>query len=511
MIADWVRQLLTVTDVFILTYFLLINSSYLVLIVLASAEFVHHMRRVPFAGHEETYRSPLTQPVSVLVPAYNESAGIVQSVQAMLALRYPVFEVIVIDDGSTDDTFERLQEEFGLVEVPRVVPDATPTRGRIQSVHVPRERPDPLVVVRKQNGGKTDAVNTGINVAQYPLVCMVDADSVLDPQALLSVAKPFTDDPIRTVASGGVIRVANGCTVVAGRIVDVRMPRNWLPRVQVVEYLRAFLLGRTGWSRIGGLLIISGAFGIFRRDLLVEVGGLDHDCIGEDAELVVRLHRHLRRQRRDYRIVFVAEPVSWSEAPSSLKVLGKQRRRWHRGITEILRKHRSMILNPRYGRIGLVAMPYYVLFELLAPIVELAGVVLVPLGLYVGAIDARFALVFVAVAYGYALLLNLIALTVEEYSFHRYHRWTDLIASVLASVLENFGYRQLTAMWRTMGMWAAIKGGKHEWGQMTRTGFQTVLTPEKAPGKTSEKTPGKSPVKSPAEQVTAKEDVHVES
>ncbi|GAA0739897.1 glycosyltransferase family 2 protein [Dactylosporangium roseum] len=478
MITDWVRELLRLADIFILTYFLVINSSYLVLIGLAGVEFVHHLRRVPFAGHEETYRSPLTEPVSVLVPAYNESAGIVQSVQAMLALRYPVFEVIVVDDGSSDDTFERLREEFGLVEVPRVVPDATPTRGRILSVHVPKDRPDPLVVVRKENGGKTDAVNTGINVAQYPLVCMVDADSILDPQALLSVAKPFSDDPVRTVASGGVIRVANGCTVVAGRIVDVRMPRNWLARVQVVEYLRAFLLGRTGWSRLGGLLIISGAFGIFRRDLLVEVGGLDHDCIGEDAELVVRLHRHLRRQKRDYRIVFVAEPVSWSEAPSTPKVLSKQRRRWHRGITEILTKHRGMILNPRYGRIGLVALPYYVLFELLAPVVELAGVILVPLGLYFGAVDAGFALVFVAVAYGYALVLNLVALAVEEYSFHRYQRWTDLVASVLAAVLENVGYRQLTAVWRTMGIWAAIRGGRHDWGTMTRTGFQTVLTPE---------------------------------
>ncbi|WP_432978569.1 glycosyltransferase family 2 protein [Dactylosporangium sp. CA-233914] len=474
--AEWVRQLLTVTDVFILTYFLVINSSYLVLIVLASAEFVHHLRRVPFAGHEETYRSPLTEPVSVLVPAYNESAGIVQSVQAMLALRYPVFEVIVIDDGSSDDTFERLREEFGLVEVPRVVPDATPTRGGIVSIHVPRDRPDPLVVVRKENGGKTDALNTGINVAQYPLVCMVDADSILDPQALLSVAKPFSDDPVRTVASGGVIRIANGCTVVAGRIVDVRMPGKWLPRVQVVEYLRAFLLGRTGWSRLGGLLIISGAFGIFRRDLLVEVGGLAHDCIGEDAELVVRLHKHLRRQKRDYRIVFVAEPVSWSEAPSTFRVLSKQRRRWHRGITEILSKHKSMILNPRYGRIGLVAMPYYVLFELLAPVIELAGLILVPLGLYAGAVDARFALMFIAVAYGYALLLNLVALTVEEYSFHRYHRWTDLVASVLASIFENVGYRQITALWRVMGMWSAIRGGKHVWGEMTRTGFQTVQT-----------------------------------
>ncbi|MDT5037403.1 MAG: hypothetical protein QOE03_2588 [Micromonosporaceae bacterium] len=468
----WLRDALHLTDVAILTYFLLINTSYLVLIGLAVIEFVHHARRAPLSGFDETYRSPLTQPVSVLVPAYNEEAGIVESVHAMMALRYPVFEVVIIDDGSTDATFDRLAAEFDLVEVPRVIPRDAPTTGEVLSVHVPRLRPEPLVVVRKVNGGKTDALNTGINLARHPLVCMVDADSILDPQALLSVAKPFADDPLRVVAAGGVVRIANGCTVVAGRIVDTRMPRGWLPRVQVIEYLRAFLLGRTGWSRLGGLLIISGAFGIFRRDLLIELGGLDHHTIGEDAELVVRMHRHLRRSRRDYRIVFVAEPVSWSEAPSSMRVLGRQRRRWHRGITEILTKHRTAIGNPRYGRIGLVSLPYYLVFELLAPFVELAAVLLVPLGLLAGSIDYAFAVRFLFVAYGYALLINLIALTVEEYSFHRYSRWSDLAAAVAAAVLENVGYRQLTACWRIHGAWSALVGSRSVWGEMTRTGFK---------------------------------------
>jgi cellulose synthase/poly-beta-1,6-N-acetylglucosamine synthase-like glycosyltransferase len=338
-------------------------------------------------------------------------------------------------------------------------------------VHVPRLRPEPLVVVRKDNGGKTDSLNVGINLARYPLVCMVDADSVLDPQALLSVAKPFAQDPLRVVASGGVVRIANGCRVVAGRIADVRMPGRWLPRVQVVEYLRAFLLGRTGWSRLGGLLVISGAFGLFRRDAVVAVGGLDHDTIGEDAELVVRLHRHYREQGLDYRIVFVAEPVSWSEVPSTMRVLARQRRRWHRGIAEILTKHRTMLGNPRYGRIGLVALPYYVVFELLAPMVELAGVVLVPVALVVGAVDLDFAWRFVSVAYGYAMLVNLIALAVEEYTFHRYSRWRDLAAALAASVLENVGYRQLTAFWRLQGVWAAVTGRQRVWGVMTRQGF----------------------------------------
>jgi len=470
-IADWVRDWFRVTDVVILGYFVVINTSYLFLIVLATAEFVRHLRHRPFAGLDEMYRSPLTPGVSVLVPAFNEESNIVTSVQGMLALRYPQFEVIVVDDGSTDGTFERLRAEFDLVETPRVVPREVPAFGRVLGVYVPRLSPEPLTVVRKENGGKTDALNTGINLARQPLICMVDADSILDPQALLAVAKPFADDPLRTVATGGVVRVANGCSVVAGRIVEVRMPQRWLVRVQVVEYLRAFLLGRTGWSRLGGLLIISGAFGLFRRDLVVEVGGLDHNCIGEDAELVVRLHRHLRRTKRDYRVVFVAEPVSWSEAPSTARVLGWQRRRWHRGIAEILWKHRAMIANPRYGRIGLLALPYYVVFELLAPMVELAGLVMVPLGVWVGAVDATFAIRFLLVAYGYALVVNLIALTVEEFTFARYPRWKDLALATAASALENLGFRQVTAFWRAMGAWSAIRRSRQTWGVMTRTGF----------------------------------------
>ncbi|MEV4703411.1 glycosyltransferase [Actinoplanes sp. NPDC049316] len=467
-----VREILRGTDLAIFGYFVALNTSYLVLMVMAGLEFGRHLRRIPFAGADDMFRSPLTLPVSVIVPAHNEGASIVAAVQAMTALRYPRYEVVVVDDGSSDDTFEQLRAHFDLVEVPRVVPAEVPYRSQVLSVHVARANPQTLTVVRKTNGGKADALNVGINLARHPLVCMVDADSVLDPDALLSVAKPFGDDPLRVAACGGVVRIANGCKVVGGRVVDVRMPRQWLVRVQVVEYLRAFLMGRTGWSRLGGLVVISGAFGVFRRDLVIDVGGLDPDTIGEDAELVVRLHHHLRETRRhDYRVIFVAEPVSWSEAPATLRVLGRQRRRWHRGIAEILGKHRRMILNPRYGRIGLLALPYYVLFELLAPFVELAAVVLLPLGLWIGAVDVGFAWRFVLVAYGYGLLVSLISLFIEEVSFHRYPRWSDMARGVAAAVLENFGYRQVLAVWQVAGVLGAVRGRQAVWGAMQRQGF----------------------------------------
>ncbi|NIJ10849.1 cellulose synthase/poly-beta-1,6-N-acetylglucosamine synthase-like glycosyltransferase [Saccharomonospora amisosensis] len=469
--TEALRVLLQTTDLLVLVYFAVLNSVYAALVIIGSAELAAHVRRERFSGLEEIYRSPLTRPVSVLIPAHNESAGIIESVRAMLSLRYPEHEVVVVDDGSTDDTFERLREEYDLVEIPMMVPDDVPTRKRINSTHVPRLRQDRLVVVRKDNGGKTDALNVGLNVASYPLVCMVDADGILDPRALLWAAKPFADDPLRVVATGGVVRLANGCTVIAGRVVDVRMPRRWLARIQVVEYLRSFLFGRTGWSRIGGLIVISGAFGVFRRDLVVNSGGLRYDTVGEDAELVVRLHHKLLREHADYRIEFVGEPIAWTEAPETFNVLGRQRKRWHRGLAEIMSIHRKMIGNPRYRQVGMMSMPFYLLFELLAPIVELAGLILIPAGILLGAVNVDFAWQFLLLAYAYATLVTVSSMLIEEIIYHRFNRTSDVVVAAIAALLENIGYRQFTAWARLRGLWAAIRQHPATWGEMTRRGF----------------------------------------
>jgi cellulose synthase/poly-beta-1,6-N-acetylglucosamine synthase-like glycosyltransferase len=461
--------LMDVTSVPVIVYFLLINTSYLVLIALGALDFRSYLR-----GRKttvDTLGGELTPGVSLLVPAYNEEAGIVTSVKALLSLRYPHHEVVVVDDGSQDATLARLVEAFDLVELPREVPRDIPFRAEVRGLYVPRDGRTRLVVVSKDNSGRSEALNIGVNVANEPLVAMIDADSILEPDALLRVAKPFADDPTRVVATGGTIRPANGCRVVAGRIVDVRAPRTWLPRIQLVEYLRAYLVGRTGWSRFGGLILISGAFGLFRRDVLVDVGGLDPTSIGEDFELVLRIHRRMRDRGSDYRVEFVPEPVSWTEVPSTLKVLRNQRRRWHRGLWETLWQYRGMLFRPRYGRIGGVALPYYWLFELIAPLLELYGLVVVPLALLLGVVNIPYAVLFLAVAYGYAIFVTLAAMALEEWAFHRHERWRDLGVSLVASVLENVGYRQLTVWWRLEGWWASLRGKKQVWGVMTRTGF----------------------------------------
>jgi cellulose synthase/poly-beta-1,6-N-acetylglucosamine synthase-like glycosyltransferase len=463
-------------DWFILVYFVVLNSGYLLLVGIASLEVARTMRRLTVAGYDDIFANPFAPGVSILVPAYNEEVGIVESVHSLLGLRYPEFEVIVIDDGSTDETFARLQVAFDLVPTERVIPQLVPTLGRIISTYAAREG-EPLIVVRKENAGRrSDPLNVGINAASKHLICMVDADSILDADALLRVAKPFVDDPEHVVGTGGVVRAANGVIVERGRVVEARMPNGWLARIQVMEYLRSFLLGRTGWSRLGGLLIISGAFGLFRRDVVVEVGGLDLNCIGEDAELVARLHHHFRVAQRSYRIVFVAEPVCWTEVPSTVTELGRQRRRWSLGLAQVLRTHRKMICNPRYGRIGLVVLPYYLIFELLSPVVELVGVFVVALSLAFGLLNVHFAVLFALVAFGWGILLSVASLALEEFSYHRYRRWRDLAIAIAAAILENIGYRQLHAVWRLRGLADSLLDKQGAWGAMTRTGFATSST-----------------------------------
>jgi cellulose synthase/poly-beta-1,6-N-acetylglucosamine synthase-like glycosyltransferase len=475
--------LLEASSVPVLTYFFVINTSYLVVIALAALEFRSQARRRDSAV--AALGGPLTPGVSLLVPAYNEEAGIVTSVKALLSLRDPRHEVVVVDDGSADATMARLVEAFDLVEIPRAIPQDVPVHAAVRSVHVPRDGHTRLIVVSKENSGRSEAINLGINASTEPLVAMIDADSILEPDALLRVTQPFTDDPTRMVATGGTIRAVNGSRVVSGRVVRVELPRRWLPRIQVVEYFRAFLLGRTGWSRFGGLILISGAFGLFRRDVLVEVGGLDHTSIGEDFELVMRIHKRMRDEDRDYRVQFVPEPVSWTEVPSTFGVLRSQRRRWHRGLWETLWAYRGMLLRPKYGRVGMVALPYYWLFELIAPLLEAFGIIIVPIALVLDVINLPFAILFLLLAYGYAIFVTLCALAVEEWAFHRHDRWRDLGAIVLASVIENIGYRQLTVLWRLEGWWASLRGKKQVWGVMTRTGFEEPATDETVAGQAS--------------------------
>jgi cellulose synthase/poly-beta-1,6-N-acetylglucosamine synthase-like glycosyltransferase len=416
------------------------------------------------------YTVGLEPAISIIVPAYNEALTIASSVRSMLQLDYPEFEILVVNDGSRDETLAVLEREFGLRPFPeayRVAVPVKPVRGIYRSLQHPNLR-----VVDKVNGGRADAMNAGINAARHPLFCAVDADSILQRDSLRRIVRPFMEDR-RVVACGGTVRVSNGCTISGGFLERVDMPGRWLPRVQIVEYLRAFLYGRLGWSPINALLIISGAFGLFRRQTVIDIGGFDPRTIGEDMDLVMRLHRHERDAGRDYRIVFVPDPVCWTEAPESLQVLRSQRVRWQRGLLECLWAHRGLMLSSRGGAAGWVAYPVYVLFEAIAPIVEVAGYLFMAVGFAMGWISPVAFSAFLLLAIGLGLMLSASALLLEEMTFRLYPRVSHLLTLAAAAVFENVGYRQLHALWRLEGIFKWVFRREQVWGQMQRKGGTT--------------------------------------
>jgi cellulose synthase/poly-beta-1,6-N-acetylglucosamine synthase-like glycosyltransferase len=459
----------------VLVYLVAVNTFYLVLLGGACLELRRHKRRIWHEQRERLLRSPVAPRLSMLAPAYNEEATVVESVRALLTLSYADLEVVLVNDGSGDATLEVLRREFDLQPIHPIYRrrvDHQPVRGLYRS----RQKPN-LVVVDKVNGGKADALNAGLNIASGELVCAMDADTLIEPDGLLRMVRPFLyrDD---VVAVGGTIRVANDCDVRGGRVVTARVPSRPVAGIQVVEYLRAFLFGRCGWNRLGGNLIVSGAFGLFRRDAVIGAGGYAHDTVGEDMELVARLRRLGYDEDGPRRVEFIPDPVAWTEVPDTLKVLGRQRDRWHRGLADVLWRHRGVALRPRYGSLGMVAYPVFVLADLLPPVLEIIGLVGAVVGVALGLVDPAFLALFGLLVYGYGLVLNGISLLLEELTYPRYPRLRDRALLVLWMALENIGYRQLRSLWAIRGLYKYLRGNR-EWGAMTRSGFAVSPTAEK--------------------------------
>ena len=456
----------------ILVYFLALHLTHLSLILRAFFSIRGYLDEVDTDRLDSAFETSHYKPMTLICPAYNEEAGVVPSVNSLISLRYPEFQVVVVNDGSKDATLQKLIEAFRLKPSQRVLRQLLPTkevRGIYESVYVPN-----LVVVDKANGGKADALNCGVNLARYPLVCCMDGDSLLENDSLLRIARPFMDRP-NLVASGGVIRPLNGCKVTTMGIRGIHLPDSWLARFQIVEYLRAFLFGRVGLASLDTMFIVSGAFGVFRKELIVAAGGFETATIGEDFELVVRMHRYLRENKRPYHITLVPDPVCWTEVPEEVKVLGRQRNRWQRGLLETLWKHRRMWFNPKYGRVGLFSMPYFIFFEALAPLIEVTGYAVFVWSLWSGSINSTFAILFVYVALLLGVLNSVVSVVLQEISGHRYQGLKALSLLLFTAVIENFGYRQMTVWWRLMGTIDWIRG-KDGWGHMTRKGIGPAPT-----------------------------------
>ena len=461
------------TTWFIFGYFILLNGGYLGLNFLSILALQRNKQEKLLDELPQVF-SGLDPGISILVPAYNEEATITAAIRSMFQLTYSDFEIIVINDGSKDSTLDVLKREFFLLPFPHAPRDGLatkPVRGVYRSVHYPNLR-----VIDKENGGKADSLNAGINASRHPLFCGVDADSILARDSLQRVAKPFLNDS-RTVATGGTVRVANGCEVSDGFLTRVELPTNIWALFQVVEYLRAFLFGRLGWSQLNAMLIISGAFGLFRTEVVTAVGGYRSNTIGEDMELVVRIHRMLRKQRKSYRIEFVPEPVCWTEAPEDFKTLKNQRIRWQRGLSESLSSNWGLMFSRNGGAPGWLAFPFMVLFEWLGPVVELGGYLFMAYAYAFGLVSWEAFSAFLMMAVGLGILLSASGLLLEEISFHMYPRFRHLAILALVVVLENFGYRQLNSWWRLVGLYRWATQRESSWGEMKRKGVGQAPRP----------------------------------
>ncbi|HEY2856532.1 MAG TPA: glycosyltransferase [Gemmatimonadaceae bacterium] len=462
-----IGALLHSVDAFALFYMLGLNSFYALLLLLSIPELWSHWHLAEDEHLTLVLGTEALPPLSILVPAHNEEMTIVESVVSFLTLQYPHHEVVLVNDGSADATMQRVLAAYDLYEVPPAFMISIPTQP-VRAYYRSR-RYSKLLVIDKENGGKADALNAALNAARFPYVLAVDADTLIEPDALLRLARPFLlGKPVAAV--GGTIRVANACTIEHGRVVEARVDRRLLPSIQVLEYLRAFLFGRLGWNRLGGNLIISGAFGLFKRAHLLSIRGYRTGSVTEDMDIVVRLQRYLRDHKLPDTTAFIPDPVAWTEVPTSIKVLGRQRERWQRGLLETLWVHRDLLFNFRYGAVGLIAYPFFLFGEALSPVIEVLGYAGVAAGLAFGVVDLQFVWLFLSVVVLYGMLLSVWAILLEEVSFRKYKRPGDVLRLLMTSVIEAFVYRPLTLFFRLKAFWHLLRGDKR-WGVMKREGF----------------------------------------
>ncbi|HSQ78812.1 MAG TPA: glycosyltransferase [Nitrospirota bacterium] len=441
---------------FVGAYFGVMNTILAMLLAASLVAVLRHIRRIKYSPIKDFHASPHTPPVSVLIPVHNEEKIVARSVSAALAAHYPLFEVIVINDGSLDDTFAILMEKFQLKRINRVYRRFLKSEN-VKGFYVSEKAPH-LLVIDKEHGGKADSLNCGINASRSPYFCSVDADSLLEKDALIRIMAPVMESSVPVVACGGVVRVLNGVTFKDEAIQEIDLPDNHVALFQIVEYIRGFLFGRVGWNTFNSLLILSGTFSLFHKQTVIDAGGFKVGNVSEDMEMIVRLHRHKLKQGKPYRIRFVSDPICWTEVPRTLKMLARQRRRWHVGLIQSIYENREMLFNPKFGAIGMVVMPYYVLFEIIGPLVEVTGYFVVLLSYVVGILNTKFLMLFFTLAILYGVFLSTAGIFLEELTYRRYPKWRHLFKLLLYGVLENFGYRQVNSFWRLQAMVMFVTG-----------------------------------------------------
>ncbi|HDJ33690.1 MAG TPA: glycosyltransferase family 2 protein [Bacteroidetes bacterium] len=468
----WIDILEFVLYNFIFVLTVIIFSAYVILAVFSAVMLTRYLRKNSYVDYNSIILAPLIPTISVIAPAYNESKSIVANIRALLSLYYNDFEVIVVNDGSKDDTLKKIIEAYDLERVNYFFDYRIPCK-RIRGVYKSRNRSfKKLTVIDKVNGGKADSLNAGINVSKNKLVVSIDADSIMEPDALLKMVKPFLEEKgKKVIGTGGVLRIANSCEIEGGLVRRVHLPGNFLARVQVLEYTRAFLMGRMAWAKLDGLLLISGALGMFDRETMIRAGGYSTETVGEDMELVVRMRRLMAEEKVPYEVTYIPDPLCWTEVPERMRILGRQRNRWTRGTAETLWLHRKIFMNPKYGKFGMLGYTYWFFFEWLAPLVEFFGLIYFSILAVLGHINWSFFLLLLGFVYTFAVSLSIWAVLFEEMTFHKYEKRRDVFRLIGTAFLEPFFYHPLTVLWAVKGNYDFFIG-KKSWGKMERTGFE---------------------------------------
>lgn len=469
---DWLDSGIIIFNYFILFFAVTVMSSYLILAIISAVSLKNYLTKNRFINYNALLSLASSPRVSLIAPAYNEGLTIIENVNSLLAINYNNFDVIVVNDGSKDDSIPILIKAFDLELSDKQYNPVIPTKEVKAIYRSKNPSMTKLIVVDKYNGGKADALNTGINISENPYIVCINVDCIMDKDVLLKLMKPFMEQSDNhVIATGGVIRIANSCVIKSGKLIEVNAPDNFLARIQVLEYLRAFILGRMAWAKMDGLLIISGAFGMFDRDIVLKAGGYNPKTVGEDMELVVRMRRYMIENKQKYAVQYIPDPLCWTEAPESFKILRKQRSRWTRGTLETLWIHRKMLLNPKYKILGLLSFPYWMLYEYLAPIIEFVGLIITLLFIYIGIINFSYFLLLFLLVYSFAIMFSMIALYYEEVTYRKYKTLKDLRKLGFISLLEPLIFHPFTVYAAIRGNWEKIRGS-HGWGDMTRTGFK---------------------------------------
>ena len=459
----------------IFLYAITIMSGYFILAVLSVLAFLDRYKKRKSVNFDYILRSPLAPKIAVIAPAFNESQSIVENTRSLLSLRYNNYDIVIVNDGSTDDSLTKMIDAYDLYPS-----DTKPFNElghkEIKNVYRSSHKAfNNLIFIDKFNGGKADSLNAGINYTDAKYVANIDVDCIIEQDALLKMVEPFLQevDSIM-IATGGVIRIANNCEVTNGRITKVRLPNEILPLFQTLEYLRAFLLGRMAWSHINGLLIISGAFGLFDKEILLEAGGYNTATVGEDMELLVRMRRLMEDKRVKYKVHYIPDPLCWTEVPNSLKTLSRQRNRWTRGSIETLLIHKKMFLNPKYGILGLLSYPYWLIFEFFAPLIEFLGLIYFLVLAIFGLIDWEHFALLLALVYIFAVILSLFTILMEELTYRKYESYKSLITLIGLAFVEPIFYHPIGVVAAVRGNWDKLILKKSTWGHQVRQGFAKV-------------------------------------